>query len=394
MDMIIQEYNYQATRQVSEDQGAVGNGDGGEQGNNTRNTTQNNPQKNQEDPGLGISPLKIMIFVCIMCGFLLLLYFFFAQLVWVIIVMFCWASFVALFAMLEPLLLRSYKWCPSFKTCYIRPFFCCPSNRYQVEFRQALLAIGCLSIVITWVVNRKEYWAWALQDSLGVIFSINMLRTVRLPSLKIITILFSGLFIYDIFFVFVTPYMTKNGLSIMEEVATGGAGGSGEQLPMVLKVPHLSQHPLLKCFESYSMLGFGDILVPGLLVSYCHGYDLQRQGSGLWIYWMVANSFYFIGMIATFASLFLMNQAQPALLYLCPFTLIPICIVAYFRGDLGFMWRGDQVWPPKEDTSETNLEQAVNANDDDPTTLNEVNNVNETSAVVGASGSLPLGPLP
>ena len=129
----------------------------------------------------------------------------------------------------------------------------------------------------------------------------------------------------------------------MEEVATGGAGGSGEQLPMVLKVPHLSQHPLLKCFESYSMLGFGDILVPGLLVSYCHGYDLQRQGSGLWIYWMVANSFYFIGMIATFASLFLMNQAQPALLYLCPFTLIPICIVAYFRGDLGFMWRGDQV---------------------------------------------------
>ena len=74
---IIQEYNYQATRQVSEDQGAVGNGDG--EGNNTRNT-QNNPQKNQEDPGLGISPIKIMIFVCIMCGFLLLLYFFFAQL--------------------------------------------------------------------------------------------------------------------------------------------------------------------------------------------------------------------------------------------------------------------------------------------------------------------------
>ena len=60
----------------------------------------------------------------------------------------------------------------------------------------------------------------------------------------------------------------QNGLSIMEEVATGGAGGSGEQLPMVLKVPHLIQHPLLNCFESYSMLGFGDILVPGLLVSF------------------------------------------------------------------------------------------------------------------------------
>ena len=138
-------------------------------------------------------------------------------------------------------------------------------------------------------------------------------------------------------------FFFQNGLSIMEEVATGGAGGSGEQLPMVLKVPHLIQHPLLNCFESYSMLGFGDILVPGLLISYCHSYDLQRQGSGRWVYWMVANFFYFVGMITTFASLFLMNQAQPALLYLCPLTLIPVCIVAYFRGDLGYMWRGEQV---------------------------------------------------
>merc|ERR1712045_63437 len=105
---------------------------------------------------------------------------------------------------------------------------------------------------------------------------------------------------------------------------------------------------------------------------------------------MVANLCYFIGMIATFASLFLMNQAQPALLYLCPFTLIPICIVAYFRGDLGFLWRGDQVWPPKEDGSEAPIDREApkdqetdNVNNADATTLNHVN---ETSAVVGASG--------
>lgn len=184
----------------------------------------------------------------------------------------------------------------------------------------------------------------------------------------------------------------------MEEVATGGAGGSGEQLPMVLKVPHLIQHPLLNCFESYSMLGFGDILVPGLLVSYCHGYDLQRQGSGWWIYWMVANFFYFVGMIATFASLFIMNQAQPALLYLCPMTLIPVCIVAYFRGDLGYMWRGEQVWPPKEDTDEVPVnpsdpthEPTINVDAADTTT---VNHVNETTAQLSLSGSLPMGPIP
>ena len=123
--------------------------------------------------------------------------------------MFCWASFVALFAMLEPLLLRSYKWRPSWKVCYFRPFFCCPNNRYEVEFRQAILGLICLCPVIIWVVYRKASWAWTLQDSLGIIFSINMLRTVRLPSIKIIALLFTGLFIYDIFFVFITPLMTK-----------------------------------------------------------------------------------------------------------------------------------------------------------------------------------------
>ena len=45
----------------------------------------------------------------------------------------------------------------------------------------------------------------------------------------------------------------------MVEVATGGEEG-GEQLPMVLKVPHFNSDPLLVCYNSYSMLGFGDIL--------------------------------------------------------------------------------------------------------------------------------------
>ena len=88
-------------------------------------------------------------------------------------------------------------------------FFCCPNNRYEVEFRQAILGLICLCPVIIWVVYRKASWAWTLQDSLGIIFSINMLRTVRLPSIKIIALLFTGLFIYDIFFVFITPLMTK-----------------------------------------------------------------------------------------------------------------------------------------------------------------------------------------
>ena len=40
-----------------------------------------------------------------------------------------------------------------------------------------------------------------------------MLKVLRLPSFKICTILLSALFIYDIFFVFITPLITKVKLS-------------------------------------------------------------------------------------------------------------------------------------------------------------------------------------
>ena len=76
---IIQDYNYQATKQVSEDNNeAEGGGDGNTAGDEN---TSGNSSKPLEDPGnIGASPLLILVFVCIMCGFLLLLYFFFAQL--------------------------------------------------------------------------------------------------------------------------------------------------------------------------------------------------------------------------------------------------------------------------------------------------------------------------
>ena len=53
--------------------------------------------------------------------------------------------------------------------------------------------------------------------------------------------------------IFKLYFFFQNGKSIMVEVATGGS--TDEQLPMVLKVPHFNDHPLLCCYESYSMLG-------------------------------------------------------------------------------------------------------------------------------------------
>jgi len=39
-----------------------------------------------------------------------------------------------------------------------------------------------------------------------------------------------------------------------------------------------------------------------------------------------------------FACLKVFKAAQPALLYLVPFTLLPLCLMAYLKGDLKTMW--------------------------------------------------------
>ncbi|GFR51743.1 hypothetical protein Agub_g14189 [Astrephomene gubernaculifera] len=54
------------------------------------------------------------------------------------------------------------------------------------------------------------------------------------------------------------------------QVAQGG--GSGEYLPMLLRVPHFG---LPAGLGAYSLLGFGDVIMPGLLVAYTRRLDLD-----------------------------------------------------------------------------------------------------------------------
>ena len=165
--------------------------------------------------------------------------------------MFCIASTLAMYSCLEPLVMASYSvsMLPVLRLPRINLYLCI----IQLELRQFLLLAASIATSATWFVFRKTDWSWILQDILGIMFSINMLKVLRLPSLKICTILLSALFFYDIFFVFITPLFMEGGKSVMVEVATGG--DSGEQLPMVLRVPHLSTNPSRVCFvHTYSLL--------------------------------------------------------------------------------------------------------------------------------------------
>lgn len=240
---------------------------------------------NEEEQFLNISAINVMCFVCCMAVMLLALYYFFNYLVYVIIGLFVLASILSSFVCLSPVVKFLL---PDTLTAVLVP---CGEPSSRVPVYQVLVLVSSVCLSVTWLVCRNRVYGWVLQDILGVFFSINMLRTIRLPSFRICSILLSLLFLYDIFFVFLTPLITPSGKSVMVEVATGGTpdedsgpgDGTGtlrERLPMVLTVPHFSwsmtndSDPSHKSVSSHSLLGFGDILVPGLLVSYCHAFDL------------------------------------------------------------------------------------------------------------------------
>ncbi|XP_064424673.1 signal peptide peptidase-like 2 [Latimeria chalumnae] len=288
----------------------------------------------QDDETVDVTPIMICVFVVMCCSMLVLLYYFYDHLVYVIIGIFCLAASIGLYSCLSPFVRRI-----PFGKCRV-PDNNLPYCHKRPQVRMLLLAAFCVSVSVVWGVFRNEdQWAWVLQDTLGIAFCLYMLKTIRLPTFKACTLLLVVLFIYDVFFVFVTPYLTPSGDSIMVEVAAGPSDSSThEKLPMVLKVPRLNASPLALCDRPFSLLGFGDILVPGLLVAYCHRFDIQVQTSR--IYFVACTIAYGIGLLVTFVALALMQMGQPALLYLVPCTLLTSLSVALWRRELTMFWTG------------------------------------------------------
>ncbi|XP_050956652.1 signal peptide peptidase-like 2A isoform X2 [Labeo rohita] len=291
------------------------------------------------------SPLKVLLFVAMMCVMLVLMYFFYRWLVYVIIVIFCLASASALYNCLDSLMTAL--------GCSTLSVSC---SGKSVSIRSLLLAAVCITLSVIWGVYRNEdRWIWILQDLLGVAFCLNFLKTISLSNFKICVILLSLLLLYDVFFVFITPFLTKNGESIMVQVALGpGAGGKGdgigveipgensstyEKLPVVMRIPQFSALAQNLCMMQFSILGYGDIIIPGLLVAYCHKFDVW-MGNSRRIYFISCAVAYAVGLGVTFAVMLLSKMGQPALLYLVPCTLLTSGILASVRKEFRHFWSG------------------------------------------------------
>jgi presenilin-like A22 family membrane protease len=143
--------------------------------------------------------------------------------------------------------------------------------------------------------------------------------------------------------VYITPYLTPKGDSIMVSVATGGS--HPEKLPFLFLVPHLAVselHSVCNIGLNYSMLGFGDIIIPGFLGGYCAYFDLLNVHAHYYYWWTFIFSYGF-GLILTFVALILMATGQPALFFLVPSTVGSLLLCAYVRKETNFFWNGPKL---------------------------------------------------
>ncbi|CUM68495.1 uncharacterized protein PRCAT00006220001 [Priceomyces carsonii] len=170
---------------------------------------------------------------------------------------------------------------------------------------------------------------WIALNVFGVSFSIFGVSMIRLTNFKIAFALMSLLFLYDIYFVF--------GSTAMVSVATG------------LKIPIKLMFPGRPKTSDYwetgmSILGLGDIVVPGAAVALCLRYDLYNYHSKLLrsyhqllpfpkTYFITSVVSYAIGLILTLLALNVYKMSQPALLYIVPCVILGIVSISVLRGE-------------------------------------------------------------
>lgn len=265
--------------------------------------------------------------------------------------------------------------------------------------------------VLAWLYTGH----WSLNNTLGCSITVCMISFVRLPNLRVAALCLGSLFLYDVFFVFGSAHVF--GRNVMVEVATKAAVnpaaivGRSLGLPSAINAAPSLQLPLKLLFPyfpmgvkgpvAFSMLGLGDMAIPGLLVALALAFDDYLQGGraqalkrdedleagaqdtaapaagahrplglslvqdeihGLLLgaddgkptqrlsYMATAMVGYVAGLLTSLVFSRAFRAAQPALLYLVPCTLGPVAMKAWRAGEghLWLLWNGFE--EEKQDT--------------------------------------------
>ena len=216
-----------------------------------------------------------------------------------------------------------------------------------IDLQVSALDLVGLVMSVTSVAFYVWSKSWIYNNILAVVFCVHALQFIFLGNFKTGALLLTLLFFYDIFFVFGTDVM----ITVAKNV----------DAPIKLQVPRdLTTSP-----PQYSILGLGDIVIPGIFMSLCLRFDVlkalslnklealidgERKGKGEdgqtieYIvtegnkapkhYYMAVVVGYLIAIITTVVIMFVFNHGQPALLYLVPGCIMAVAVTALVKGEM------------------------------------------------------------
>jgi len=171
-------------------------------------------------------------------------------------------------------------------------------------------AITFLCVYLVYAYVQTNYWV--SNNMIAIAFTIHCIENWLVGNIKYIGLIFGGLIAYDVYFVFASD--------VMMTVA------GGVNLPIKLMFPTGSGH--------LAILGLGDIVIPGLLCSLCIRCDyiqafkkgkeqaikdgvrndltevakyIEKEMSCFYFYQSLFA--YFLGMVATYGALSILQQA-------------------------------------------------------------------------------------
>lgn len=258
-------------------------------------------------------------------------------------------------------------------------------RQYRISLTKGLSYMCSYGIGVVWIWYYYSYeraflrpFYWIIQDIMGICVCVVFFDFVRLNNIQVATFFLLAFFLYDIFFVFATYFIFHK--SIMETVVIGGGAIEDHlrcvkypdhhdcfvrsPLPMLLAIPSIGDY-----IPGLSMLGLGDIILPGLLISFAARLDAAKKlvntasirtraaGEGvrdvsrlyrkrrLWKrifsgYFYRATLAYATGLMFALIVSHLTQHAQPALMYLIPLTVVTIALTGRRKHELDMLWRG------------------------------------------------------
>ncbi|XP_058079551.1 signal peptide peptidase-like isoform X1 [Magnolia sinica] len=183
-----------------------------------------------------------------------------------------------------------------------------------------------------WYASQKH---WLANNILGLAFCIQGIEMLSLGSFKTGAILLAGLFVYDIFWVFFTPVMVSVAKSF--------------DAPIKLLFPTSDSS------RPFSMLGLGDIVIPGIFVALALRFDVSRGKENR--YFSSAFFGYTVGVILTIVVMNWFQAAQPALLYIVPAVIGSLAIHCMWNGEVKLLLEFDESKTAADSSSSSALQE-------------------------------------